>query len=36
MFDTTGDKAGGEGDLVNIGENNDYSIKIKYRTATIH
>jgi hypothetical protein len=36
MFDTTGDKPDSERDLVSGQENNDYSIKIEYRTTAIH
>jgi hypothetical protein len=36
MFDTTEDKPKSERDLVSGHENNDYSIRIEYRTVTIH
>jgi hypothetical protein len=36
MFDTTEDKPDSERDLESEQENNDYSIKIEYRTTTIH
>jgi hypothetical protein len=36
MFDTTVDKPDSERELVSGQENNDYSIKIEYRTKTIH
>jgi hypothetical protein len=36
MFDTTGDKPGSERGLVSGQQNNDYSIRIEYRTVTIH
>jgi len=36
MFDTTADKPDSETELVSGQGNNDYSIKIQYRTKTIH
>jgi hypothetical protein len=36
MFDTNVDKPDSERELVSGQENNDYSIKIEYRTNTIH